>query len=446
MADRRLVMLAYWYPPCQAYPTAAARVLGFARHLPDLGWRPVVVVPDLAAAGLCDCEACRRADTAGDVDGVEVRRVPVRAGPLFRAWSRVRPPGDRWSPSSAAGGGSTSPGRAALAAMVAPARALAETRAAWSSAATAALDDCLPAADALWTTSWPYLHAAVGRRAAARHGVPWVADLRDPVSRVGGEVGLAATAAGLRRRGFARDLRRADRVIEVSEPLAALDAPWLGSLPEVIRSGYHPGDWEGVGAVRDPDHLTLAMTGSFYRGLNEPGPFLAGLAEFVGSLPNRDEVRLEYHGRQGALLQQAAEEAGVADVVRDRGWVSASELRPRLRGADALVLQANTAALQGVPGGKFYDYLAAGPPILAYPGADRFVAEVLATTGAGVSPRARPELVGELRALHAAWRVGDSASRGRDEAEVRRFSQEVGAARLATVLDEVVRGGLSPSG
>ena len=55
-----------------------------------------------------------------------------------------------------------------------------------------------------------------------------------------------------------------------------------------------------------------------------------------------------------------------------------------MRDADALLLVTAPEGLAGSPGGKLYEYLAACRPILAVPGTDEFVADVLQRTGHGV--------------------------------------------------------------
>ena len=49
-------MFAYYFPPCNCWPTASERSLGFAKGLRKLGWHPVVITRSLAS-GLCRCEA-----------------------------------------------------------------------------------------------------------------------------------------------------------------------------------------------------------------------------------------------------------------------------------------------------------------------------------------------------------------------------------------------------
>jgi len=67
----------------------------------------------------------------------------------------------------------------------------------------------------------------------------------------------------------------------------------------------------------------------------------------------------------------------------DRGFVDPPAVPAVSAGAGALLLLTNDAGDSGVPGGKFFEYLAAHRPILAVPGRDTYVASVLSRTGAG---------------------------------------------------------------
>ena len=67
----------------------------------------------------------------------------------------------------------------------------------------------------------------------------------------------------------------------------------------------------------------------------------------------------------------------------DRGFVAPDRMPELIASASGLLLLTNEVGASGVPGGKFYEYLAAHRPILAVPDVDSFVREVLSRTGAG---------------------------------------------------------------
>ena len=79
-----------------------------------------------------------------------------------------------------------------------------------------------------------------------------------------------------------------------------------------------------------------------------------------------------------------AEQHGVSESSINRGMVTLARSREAMREADALLLVTAPEDQAGSPGGKLYEYLAACRPILAVPGTDEFVADILQRTGHGV--------------------------------------------------------------
>lgn len=431
-------MLAQWYPPCQAWPTAATRARLLATSLPDHGWRTVVLVPDMTA-GACRCGWCADPDRPPPADppGTTVHRLPVRPSrirQLAALAARGRGTSTAAPPSSVTGS------RRALSEAV---WQLGDAHSNWAPVAEEAAGRLLARGgiDAVWTTSAPFAHVHLGHRLAEHYGVPWVADIRDPVSTDVTASGLLAKAVKARRAVYRRPLQAATAITAATGQVAAVDGPWLGREPVVLVPGFDDAEWATARAHGrpDPERFEVVFTGKLYETYRRPDVFLRGLrmaAERLGP-DGAARLRFVYYGRSGAFLQTLAAGAGCAGLVEDRGFVDPTAVPALSAGAGALLLLTNDAGDSGVPGGKFFEYLAAHRPVLAVPGGDRYVGSVLSRTGAGRVADDERQVAEVLVDWFTTWRATGSLHFDGDVSAIEEFSAARSAARLADLLTGV---------
>lgn len=297
---------------------------------------------------------------------------------------------------------------------------------------------------AVWTTSAPYRSASIGYRFARVLGLPWIADLRDSVAKRTGGMWADGPAKGWmrwvqRRRRF-RALREADAVCCVTPQEAAVDAASLRRHVHVIPSGFDEAEWRHLrkrtdGAGGDRRTFRVLYAGRLYPGLRGPDPFLAGVRRYLDGDGDRRTLRLAYLGPSADGFRSAAQRFGLVDLLSIGGSVPPHAARRAMIEADLLLLLVSSDGESGVPGGKFYEYLAAGPPILAVPGTDEYVNGVLARTGAGRWASDPAEIASILRLYVDAWRTG--GIRRRSPEEVLDHSWSARAQELADLLDAV---------
>lgn len=431
-ARRTVLMFAYYFPPCRCWPTASMRAEGLALGLSERRWEPVVVTRGNGCACLDAAPGDADADTRPR-PAIEVRTVQVRPSLLFRASAAT----ERWYGPVL--------WRRVIHRLTKPmrdARWLTERRNDWPRRAIAEGRHLARGRDvrAVWTTSGPYRSIAIGRGLQRRAATPWVADLRDSIARERVWRGRVDRIVGrrLRRRWF-RDLRHASAVVGVSPQEAEIDAATLGREVLPIPSGFDPAAWEPLrtGAA-PPGHAAFRIlyAGGFYRDrIVLGGLFLDGLRRFVDRLPERPDVVLTYVGPHGSRFMTEAIEHGCSGLVEDGGRVSPARARERMIDADLLLLLTPRTTEGGMPGGKLYEYLAAGAPILAVHGTDPFVMGVLNDTGAGDGASTPDEIADVLGRRYEDWRLG-RASR-RSLADLGAFTWSSRGQRLAGILDAV---------
>lgn len=224
--------------------------------------------------------------------------------------------------------------------------------------------------DCVITTSPPESAHSVGHT-LQRRGVAWVADVRDAWTfeplRPRFPTSLQRR---LDRRLEERRLGGADAVVCVSEP-AAEDLRRRGIAdPLLVRNGADPelldaADPSTVADLLDPERVSLVYTGRFGSSGRDPRPLVAALELLVHERPT-EAAGLELvvagplTGDEAALLRENVDPARIVLA----GSLERTRALALQRAADALLLVAHPVRSQ-LANFKLYEYLSAGPPILA---------------------------------------------------------------------------------
>jgi glycosyltransferase involved in cell wall biosynthesis len=342
-----LLLVAYFYPPCR--DTGAHRPAAMVKWLRRLGHR--VTVLTTSAYGTGDAAA-----EEGVIRSADLQRLRAR----LHGRDRV----------DALFDSDTYSGRPHVLSRIVVPEPLAV---AWM---PFALRDAIRANtrerfDCVITSSPPESVHMIGR-ALRRRGVPWVADLRDGWTFEPIRPPFPTTAQRrLDERLERRWLTAADAVVCVSRPAADDLRARLGLEPELIPNGWDP-DLETGAAhssvaerMLDPDRFSLLYTGRFGSYGRDPSALVQALGVLAREHAD-DASRLELV-IAGPLTDDEAELMR-SDVAPARIVIAGTLDRPQAlalqRAADALLLVASSRRTQ-LLNFKLFEYLAAGPPILA---------------------------------------------------------------------------------
>jgi glycosyltransferase involved in cell wall biosynthesis len=269
---------------------------------------------------------------------------------------------------------------------------------------------------------------------ARQLGIPWVADLGDPVLAPYTPARWRSKACALERRVWVG----ADAVTVTTD--ATREVLLRRHGPSRGRCATMPQGYDATLGRRenpfvelfDPKRLELLYTGSFYR-FRQP----EALIEAVLATP---DVRLSIASMQvpASVAVQAGKYPG---RVRLLGFVRHTDAVLLQRAADVLVNIANSDPAQ-VPG-KFYEYLGSGRPIL-HLGRDAHdhAAGLLQRAGAGwVCENAGPAVASTLAALRDAKRSGRlDAELVRDEEALQQYRWDRVSDAYVALLVEVAAG------
>jgi glycosyltransferase involved in cell wall biosynthesis len=408
-----LLLVAYFYPPCR--DTGAHRPAAMAKWLRRLGHRVTVLTTS----------------AYGELDGPEEQEV-VRSHDLQRVRARLhgRDRVDALFDSDTYSGHPH-----VLSKVVVPEPlVVAWAPFAWRDALRL---NARRRFDCVITSSPPESVHFVGR-ALRRRGVPWVADLRDGWTF---EPIRPEFPTALQRRFDERLERRwlgdADAVVCVSRPAVEDLRERLGLEPELIPNGWDPDlvgegdDAEAADRLLDPQRTSLVYTGRFGSYGRDPTALLDALGSLAREHPDAAaKLELVVAGpltdAEAGLMQIDVSPARIVVAgTLDRATALALQRR-----ADALLLLASARRTQ-LLNFKLFEYLAAGPPILALAGgteAGRVVAEAGGEAVLADDPEA---IVGALvRLVSGETPPSDPAAR-------ERYSYPSVAERMAAVAQRV---------
>lgn len=182
--------------------------------------------------------------------------------------------------------------------------------------------------------------------------------------------------------------QKADVITTVSEPLASVLRAKVGDKVEVIYNGFDPEDYENLPRERifpQDGVFRIVYTGTIYPGKQDPKPLFAAIRMLAAEgRVNPDELQVVLAGRNADVTATARRE-GVADYVKYAGFVPRQNALRMQRDADALLfIEFNAPGVKGILTGKLFEYLFAGPPVIAVGICENSIAgQVIEETGRG---------------------------------------------------------------
>lgn len=347
MANKKVLVLAYFYPPKN--DMGALRPTKMTKYLPEFGWDPIV----LTAAGE------KRDGGLDPVPGVPVYRTPSAfslINPFFRQSDRVGY---------------------------------------WKYGVKKAIEIMQERPfDLLYSTAGPMRINYLASKIKAATGVPWVAEFRDPWTDNHFDVGKSHLHFWWTDKKERRAMHNVDVITTVS-------GPWVELISrrhkgeknvEFIQNGFDHEDYLQAGKVDSLKKFTVTYTGGLYsRGrhsaVQDPSLFLNAmrLLKDNGTI-SRDNFCLRFFGSSRDYIEEQARIRKVEDLVEVHNRVPYEESIKKQMESTVLLLLSNTLpTMKAVYTGKVYEYLGARRPILVIPRNEgSVIAALIEETGAGV--------------------------------------------------------------
>ncbi len=407
-----VLIIAFHFPP-QAGSSGLLRSLKYCRYLPEFGWHPAVLTPHPRAYETIDEKSLKSIPKDVPVIRSFAMDTKKHMGVGGRYLRYLALP-DRWV-SWVFGGVPTGM------------RAVRKHK-----------------TDVLYST-FPIMSAAViGLWLQRFTGLPWVLDLRDPMSQ--NDYPHDALVRGVWSIVERACMRRVSRVIFTAEATRRM---YLERYPEflkpemciLISNGYDEADFRdlevpAIGPAPAGRRIRLVHSGLIYPVERDPRPMFnaVGRLKKMGRL-TADRVQIVFRAPGSEdLYRRLLAERDIEDLITLEPHVPYRQALKECAEADGLLLfQAADCDMQ-IPA-KAYEYLRIGKPILALTTHTGDTAALLCDAGGAtiVNIASEDEIYEGLSSFVDALRVGTHPVPDKDK--IQRYTREAQAGQLARVLD-----------
>lgn len=375
---KRILIITYYWPPSGG--SAVLRWLKFVKYLREYGWEPVVYTPSNPEPQEIDASLVREIP-----DNIEVITSPIWEPYSIYKKLTGRKKEDRLGVALMAE--KAKPGRMAIISLwIRSNLFIPDPRRCWVSPSVKYLSGYLRErpVSVILTTGPPHSMHLIGMRLKKRLGINWVADFRDPWTSIDfyNDLLLTPWADRCHRKLEKQVLATADEVVTVSPGMTREFRSMGISRVTTITNGYDAEPLQPV--TSNPAKFTLLHLGSMPRTRN-PENLWKVLAELVKSHPAFSGL-LQVHliGKTDIAVKQSILENNLQEYVIAEDFVPHDQTLGRLTGAGILLLCINnTPNADSILTNKFYEYLSAHRPILAFGPTDGDASAILSETGAG---------------------------------------------------------------
>ena len=440
MFMKRVLIISYYWPPTGG--SGVQRWVKFAKYLPSEGWQPVIYTPEnpeqlavdesLAAEVPAEAEIIKTRimepygmykkvlrRSGHSKEAVEVNPVNAQNKSfLQKAAMWVR--GNLFRP---------------------------DPRCLWIRPSVRFLKKYLKEhpVDLIVSTGPPQSMHLIGLKLAQETGLPWIADFRDPWTKIFYFKHLQMTSCTQRwhEKMEKKVLDEATRVVAVS-PLVQQEFQAMTQTPvELITNGFDECDFHeepfAMAAGGTQQLFTITHTGLFAADGN-PTVLWSVLAEKCATCPGfKNLLRINLIGKTDEQILKAVLDAGLGDNLVDMGYQPHARAVDEQRKASLLILPLRKEPeYKAVLPGKLFEYLASYRPVLGIGQPDGAMAMILNETKTGVvydweDRESVAKYIDECWDKHLAGRLTSSG------ADISQFTRQSLTRRMAQLFEELTK-------
>ena len=436
---KRVLIISYYWPPTGG--SGVQRWVKFAKYLPSEGWQPVIYTPENPEQLAVDESLAAEVPEAAEVvktriiepyelykkllrrsghskEAVEVNPVNAQNKSLLQKaamWVR----GNLFRP---------------------------DPRCLWIGPSVRFLKKYLSEhpVDLIVSTGPPQSMHMIGLRLSRETGLPWIADFRDPWTKIFYFKHLSMTPATERwhKKMEKMVLDEASAVVAVS-PLVQQEFQAMTDTPvELITNGFDECDFssepctEAYGGASQ--EFTITHTGLFAADGN-PTVLWDVLAEKChADEAFRKLLRIKLIGKTDDQILKALKDRGLESSLINMGYQTHSVAVEQQRQASVLILPLRKEPeYRAVLPGKLFEYLASQRPILGIGQPDGAMAMIVNETGTGTVIDWNDK-EGISQYIEQCWKRHLEGRLSSDGADLSRFTRRSLTRRMAGLFDKII--------
>ena len=436
---KRVLIISYYWPPTGG--SGVQRWVKFAKYLPSEGWQPVIYTPENPEQLAVDESLAAEVPEAAEVvktriiepyelykkllrrsghskEAVEVNPVNAQNKSLLQKaamWVR----GNLFRP---------------------------DPRCLWIGPSVRFLKKYLSEhpVDLIVSTGPPQSMHMIGLRLSRETGLPWIADFRDPWTKIFYFKHLSMTPATERwhKKMEKKVLDEASAVVAVS-PLVQQEFQAMTDTPvELITNGFDECDFSSEPCTQAyggaSQEFTITHTGLFAADGN-PTVLWDVLAEKChADEAFRKLLRIKLIGKTDDQILKALKDRGLEESLINMGYQTHSVAVDQQRQASVLILPLRKEPeYRAVLPGKLFEYLASQRPILGIGQPDGAMAMIVNETGTGTVIDWNDK-EGISQYIEQCWKRHLEGRLSSDGADLSRFTRRSLTRRMAGLFDKII--------
>ncbi|MBO4817161.1 MAG: glycosyltransferase [Bacteroidales bacterium] len=372
---KRVLIITYYWPPSGG--SGVQRWVKFSKYLPSQGWRPVIYTPE--NPDMPSIDQSLYSDIPGEA---EIIKRPITE--IYSIYRRI---------SGNKGGGEVNPINSQkktlkqkLMLAIRGNLFIPDPRISWLRPSVRFLKKYLREhpVDVIVSTGPPHSMHLIAREVSKATGIPWVADFRDPWTRMFyfKHLALSDWARKKHEKLEKMVLDDASAVVAVSPLVQEEFKTMTGNRIELVTNGYDPEDF---GQVVEPDgHFNIVHTGLFASDGN-PETLWKVLSDLCREDARfADQLRIRLVGKNDTMILDSIHTAGLERNLVDLGYRDHTVAVREQMGSTMLILPLRKEPeYRATLPGKLFEYLGSQRPVLGIGQTDGAMARILADTGAG---------------------------------------------------------------
>jgi len=247
----------------------------------------------------------------------------------------------------------------------------------WIKPSIAYLNDWLSKnkVNAIVSTGPPHSMHLIARGLKKKHGLPWLADFRDPWVNIDFAGDLAMSNFAKKRNVLLEKavLDEADLVTVVSDLMADEFRSKTSTNVKVVTNGYDPDDFDiPVSEIRKDGRFSIVHTGSLNDRRNHPALWKA-ITELRNEYPEvKRDLVIRLIGKNDVSVKNSIQELNLNDCCEWTDYLPHEKIIAEQKSASVLLLSINNYgdaengffSPKATLTGKLFEYLAAERPIL----------------------------------------------------------------------------------
>ena len=436
---KRVLIISYYWPPTGG--SGVQRWVKFAKYLPSEGWQPVIYTPEnpeqLAVDASLEAEIPSEAEVIKTpiTEPYEIYKKVLRKSGHSKEAVEVNPVNAQ--------------NKSFLQKVAMWVRGnffRPDPRCMWIGPSVRYLKKYLQEhpVDLIVSTGPPQSMHLIGHRLARETGLPWVADFRDPWTKIFYFKHLSMTRSTERwhKKMEKKVLDDASVVVAVS-PLVQQEFQSMTQTPvELITNGFDECDFASEKcheAEGGPDkEFCITHTGLFAADGN-PTVLWEVLGEkYAADETFRKALRIKLIGKTDDNIIAALNQAGLQDAVEDMGYQPHTEAVAQQRKASLLILPLRKEPeYKAVLPGKLFEYLASWRPVLGIGQPDGAMSMILNTTKTGVVLDWEDK-ASIARYIDFCWERHLAGKLTVEDADISQFTRRNLTRRMAQLFDSLV--------